>query len=271
MSRERELYRLNARIELLLQKFASHNNAIDKPKIIEWLKQFAINDMSIAIKLLENTKYCDNRFVLNGVRNIYGQFQAAKEKYSNEYFCFFGSSGHSGSSLMRPFRIANNLRGKHHDPKCPPISQLSTLPNKPCSVLFVEDFIGTGRSVITEYGKLRETLNIKDNVDLYLGVMVATKDAIDEIEDKTDLSILYHNTLGKRDNIFSTQNATFNNNEKEVIKKYCQKTKIKDSLGFGDNGLLLVFQDSTPNNTIGVIRSNSSDFKGLFPRDEYSI
>jgi hypothetical protein len=268
MSKDSVLTSLDNKINLLVGKFAPDQRAIDKPAIISWLKQFSEKDIKLAVKILENVRYCDPQFIIHGCRNIRSQFITCKAKNYHEFYCGLGSIGHSGNALVRPFRIANNLRKNQYDSRFKTISDLNKLP-KNSAVLLIEDIIGSGDQVST-YAQNLNDLMIPEEINLFLGVMLASDDAIKEIEKETNFTVISHITLRERDNIFSPKSLIFTTQEKSIIKKYCEKTKIRDFLGHKNGGLLVVFSDSTPNNTIGIIRSNNSSFRGLLPRDEYN-
>ncbi|MBE2226814.1 MAG: hypothetical protein IAE93_05715 [Ignavibacteria bacterium] len=271
MSLESQLYDNDGKINNLVTKFSPHSSRIDKPGIINWLKQFQPKDIPLAIKLLENILFCDVRYSYLGFKNIYQKFKTVKQKYHAEYFSGAGSAGGSGSGLIRDFRVANLMRKKSHNSKFKYMSELSNLPNKNCSLLLLDDFVGTGNQALTYYSDLKDELNIPDEIDLYLGVLLASNKAITKIEDETDFTVINHHTLTDRDNVFASQNTVFNEKEKEILKHYCKISKVNEYLGYEDCGYIIAFSDSTPNNSIAVVKSNSHHFRGIFPRDGYEV
>lgn len=182
-----------------------------------------------------------------------------------------GSAGESGDSMLYQFRVANNLDGKRFNELFVARSDLvrQKLGNAD-TVVLLDDFSGTGKQVCdawsdpqTAFGELLAGIG-----RVYLVLVAATKDAKQKIGRETSLSVLPSHELDDRDNVFSEACKHFTTHDRRRLLRYCKLASEATPQGFGNCGLVVVFQHRTPNNTIPILHVDRADWSGLFPRHD---
>jgi hypothetical protein len=90
--------------------------------------------------------------------------------------------------------------------------------------------------------------------------------AIDRVADETDLEIVSHAHLSEADNILAPDCKYFDDSERTNLLRYCNRADPRKPRGKGACGLLVVFPDSCPNNSIPVLHAANNRWEGLFRR-----
>jgi len=246
-------------------KFAAYPN-INRTKIECWLNNFDEEHKELALKLLDYVDYYDNTRILNACRNILTQVKSLKNNdLSNVFFVGLGSAGKSGSAMLTTFRSANSLSGTTHNSKFLHMSELNNLYDKEnISIVFIDDFIGTGDQFLSYYKEIGEL--IPQNADITLAIVCGFRRSIDKIQTETEVRVLTSHYLEESDRLFSRENTHFTNDEKAILKTYCDKTGSQDPYGYSDSQAKVVFHYRTPSNTVSILGVNKQSWRGLFPR-----
>jgi len=191
-----------------------------------------------------------------------------------------GSAGESGDAMLHHFRIANCLDAKSLNELFVSRSDLfrQTLladddPQKLGEddvVVLLDDFSGTGTQVCdawnnpqTSFGALLTGVG-----KVYLIVVAASKAARKKISDETTISLLPAHDLHESDNVFSENCRHFTKADRVKLVHYGKIADKKSPKGFGDCGLVVVFQHRSPNNSIPILHADHSRWTGLFPRHD---
>ena len=150
--------------------------------------------------------------------------------------------------------------------------------------VIVDDFVGTGGTLEKLRPKkgrgLQDLLDAFPNSHASIFVMVALEKGLERATAHLDLSrertALYVGVvLTSADTCFSEDSSVIESAvERQAFKDFCLgdgRTRMGLSktmcLGAGADGVLTVFQDSVPNNTIAVLWSDKGkDWRPLFPR-----
>ncbi len=174
--------------------------------------------------------------------------------------------------MLHQFRIANRLTGRQFNNLFVSRSDLfreSPLPDD--VVVLVDDFSGTGKQVcdawndpVTSFGSLLAGVG-----KVYLILVAASRAARKRISDETDICPLPAHELREGDNVFSEECHHFTKADRDKLLKYGVIAKRKEPMGFGNCGLVVVFQHGTPNNSIPILHADHRHWTGLFPRHEY--
>lgn len=134
------------------------------------------------------------------------------------------------------------------------------------TVIFVDDFAGTGTQACDAWPMIEELL--PEGPNIYLVLVVASSTARERIGNETGLSVIPCQELAEQDNIFSPECAHFTEQEKERILEYCALADSKQPRGFGDCGYVIVFAHRCPNNTIPILHTRHNKWEGLFRRED---
>lgn len=257
----------NEKIKELHINFKGFPN-INITKIECWLNNFDDSDKLLAIKFLENIEYFDASRIFQASQDLIHQIKTLKNQdLSNVYFCYFGAPQKSGYAIINMFATANNLNNSSSKFKL--LSELQEF-IKPVSeeeeitIVFLDDFVGTGKQAVDFFNEIQNL--IPQNAEVFLGVIAAFEKGITNIMENTDLKVICHKRLNEEHMLFSDSNIKFTPNEKEILRKYCEKTGLSQSTGYGNCEACVVFPYRTPNNSVSILGAQNSNWNGLFPR-----
>ena len=245
--------------------------------------QFSRRDRDLAARVLDVVDFY-------GTTQIHGAFRQALQclqgwntnennRAGNWRFApMSGSAGESGDMMLYQFRLANNLTAKKYNnlfasrsdlfrqPMLPPDDPLYLGEND--TVVLVDDFSGTGQQVCdawndpqTSFGALLAGVG-----RVFLVLVAGSHEAQVRISRETSLTPMFVHTLSQADDVFSENCARFQDKEKERLLHYCRRASKSTPKGFGDCGLVVVFQHRCPNNSIPILHADNPRWNSLFPR-----
>lgn len=262
-----------SRIRGWVREFAAYRHSVGEELIRDWIKQFSEQDRDTAARVLDVVDFFGSdrisTVLRNGLHSIPGWSQKKSERKGEWRFAAYAASaGESGDSMLHSFRLANGLDSKAHNKMFIHPSQIVLEKLGPDDTLvFVDDFVGTGKQVCDTW---HETINelVIGIGRVFLLVVAATKEAVKKVKDETDMRLIPSHTLGPSDNLFSPQCKHFSEDEKASILEYNKLVDEKNPHGFGKCGLVVVFQHRCPNNTIPILHAATEGWSGLFPRHD---
>ncbi|MNU18953.1 phosphoribosyltransferase-like protein [Chryseobacterium cheonjiense] len=272
-------------VEMLLPKLKF---SVRPTVIVQWLENFEENDVSHALDLLRIFEYIPfNEFML---RIDYLLKEIFKKIPKNERAIIYpyGKVGKSGTLVTYPLRntiayknrqalaIKNKYISRNeeynlitHD------FQMIKRPHDFQHIIFLDDFIGSGKTFIKEYSNSDLQKWISDNGfnSIFILSSIIMDEGKNEILKKDNKIQIYSETRHKLFHSPLSPLHLFKNKYdiKRITKYYGNKIEVirppKSYLPFGyDNSEALVaFFHGTPNNTIPLIWGDS-DWKPLFPR-----
>lgn len=264
------------RMKRWIDRFGAYWSTVTKPTVEDWIEQFEDTDKDLAARILDVVDFYGQAQIHAAYRqalaSLHGWHAIESRRHGQWRFAAMsGSAGESGDSMLYQFRVANNLDSRAFKNLFVARSDLVRQklgPND--SVVLLDDFSGTGRQVCdawsdpqTAFGELLAGVG-----RVYLILIAATKNAIKRISDETPLSVLPAYNLGESDNVFSDQCRHFSTHDRQRLLHYCKRASKANPRGFGDCGLVVVFQHRTPNNTIPILHAEHNNWSGLFPRHD---
>ena len=183
----------------------------------------------------------------------------------------------SGPSYCRLFVSENNIATSA---AVPLESVEKELHNRPTvqRLVIIDDFSGTGRSLISGLRKRLEILQSANakGVRIVVMALVGFGEARDRIEsfidrNQLDADVVFCDELGEEDRAFSDVSRTFTDPvERKRAKAVAEAKGIgierRQPLGFENTEALIVFYQSCPNNTLPIFWSKNNDWKPVFPR-----
>jgi hypothetical protein len=260
-----------------IARFGAYRSPVTRLTIEGWLGQFDQADKDLAARVLDVVEFYGQVQIHAAYRQALGAlsgWHVAKTRRAGEwrFAAMSGSAGESGDGMLYHFRVANNLDGKKfNDLFIARRDLVSQKLGNNDTVVLLDDFSGTGQQICdawnnpeTAFGELLAGVG-----RIYLVLVAVTSHAWKKIRSETPLSVLPSHELTDGDNIFSMDCKHFTTLERARLLHYCTRASKKAPQGFGNCGLVLVFQHRTPNNTIPILHADNANWSGLFPRHDY--
>jgi len=143
-------------------------------------------------------------------------------------------------------------------------------------IVIIDDFIGTGNSISTDMKTFIDS-NLKELTILKIPIKVVVLFSTQEGEEKIrssfsqlnydDIDLYICEILDKKHYAFAETSSIWNTSEegikaKQVCQDYGSKLSKSAPLGYGNQGLLLVFPRNSPNNSLTILhaKKNKSGF-----------
>ena len=253
-------------IEELANTFVFRN--ITKGKIRTWLRQFAEAHQPVALKLLHNLRFYDSAKIHTSCKILFKMVKSECENdLDNVIFMGLGPAGKSGDMMLHRFRHANGMhtdKFKHMFKHTTEITSIDSAFNG--SLVFLDDFIGSGSQAMASLFDIASIA--PPGVRLFLLVVAGYASAIEELgsEKEFDCNVLAVDVLDESEKLFSDANDKFTEDEKAILRSYCENTGSRYPYGYRDVGSLVIFCDSVPNNTPSILIHESDNWRPLFPR-----
>lgn len=251
-------------INTLLTKFQSFPD-ISKTKIELWIENFSDQDRELALKVLDKVDYFSTARIFTACRDIFTQLKTLKNNdLSKVYFCNFGNPANSGQHLSSMFAAANGLTGSNSW-RFKQVSELNDLSlERGITLVFLDDFVGTGNQVLDYWGGIASI--VPQDADVYLGIVCAFEEGIQNIQENTEMKVLCHERLNDSNKLFSPSNPNFTQSEKDILINYCNSTGSRIPQGYGNCQAIVVLSYRTPNNTVSILSVQNENWNGIFPR-----
>jgi hypothetical protein len=259
----------DARIASWLERFKFYRHPPDRTDIHKWLNRFKGADKDLAARMLDVVEIKSEMEIQSGysaaLASLAGWHPDSAKRIGRWLFVGFGGAGESGQSMLRVFREATRMNPERFkDLFCSASDLASKALTAQDTVVFVDDFSGTGQQVTKVWPVLAEL--IASEAKCHLLLTAATEAAIDEIASKTELIMHASCVLSKTDNLFNAECTHFSKDEKKLVEKYGKIADRNHPRGWGKCGILFVLSHKTPNNTIPILHVNNRKWVGLFPR-----
>lgn len=262
-------------LDALANTFGSYSSGITRPNIDSFINQFTPEHYEVALKVLQNIDYYDGPRITTLARNLGGRIRSlTNNNLDDVLMCavkpVYGTSTESIQRKLRQTLSRNAAERQVISQKFIKFSDFESLSENTnnLSIFFVDDFIGSGDTIISSWGRVQIYEN--ENHSYYVGVLVAYTDAIQRIEEETayHFEIVSARELAPTMRIFNPNNTLFTEEEKQILKKYCEilPNKKEHRYGHRDGQSLVIFSEMAPNNSLPILHQRSDDWIPLFPR-----
>lgn len=264
-------------INQLVQKFSSYPAGITIHSIESFLKQFKAKDMALGLKLLRSIDYYDPSRMLNLSRDLGNTiFALNNNSFDDVLFCPMSTdSGNSADAIKRFLRMcmtgisSPELNDEHF------LNNVLDLAEEKFTddvnhkkIIFIDHFVGSGESIISVWGGIQQWEN--EHYTYYVATLVGYDDAINfvELETANHLNISSVITLPESSRAFHENNTVFLDEEKEILKKYCEDLglSVNSQYGFMNSQSLIVFSNRISDNVLPILYQSTEKWTPLFPR-----
>ncbi|MCP3940928.1 MAG: ATP-binding protein [Desulfobacteraceae bacterium] len=292
---EEELRIKHGELNALTQGWKSYKGKeITTDCVREWLEQFEdAENQRYAFKLLENIKFYTNNEIREKTEELFIEVKKEIRKYNEQYLnrkiserkisgiivSYLDSNPvKSGSEYAKIFVEKNNIYKGHStvpEKIFNKINEFDTI----AAIVFIDDFIGTGNSVIENLKPIlsqNEELFIEKNIIIIIGAITGFLKAKHKIEEftkkyKVTISLKILVPLDNKDKCFDHHSSIYPQTiEREkafsVFNKIGQKLEPKHPLGYGNCQATVVFPNTCPNNTLPILWKETRDWKPIFKR-----
>jgi hypothetical protein len=262
------------RLDEIVLKFGSYQpRDVTLQRLQIWLQQFRPEEFALALRVLEAVEFYDLARLHKLLRSLHTELrtvtaEAGFRKPENLVFCPIGNTGESGHEIVRRYRDVNGILRTNAK-----LAEVMDLPRiiyeaekagLKLAVVFLDDFIGTGKTV-SDYWNEVLSQYIRPDQPMFLGTAVACIPGIDRIHQETPLltSAVHH--VQNAHLLF--QSAHFTEAERYTIRTYCDQVG-NPPLGVGGLGVMLAFAHGCPNNALAILRGSKKQkaWRGILPR-----
>jgi len=284
-------------ISALVENWGNYRGRqINDLKVKSWLDQFeTTEERRVAFELLRKLRFYSDSLIREKLRS--GHYVVLRELTArgvirraaqdrahkvtdNVLISFYGGEGKRGQTYAKMYADENNI---YHDRIVTPrglrrkIERLEDV----AGVVFVDDFIGTGRTATQSLGDalgpIAEFLGSRE-IGVFLVSVSGFAKAAEEVGKK--MSSVVHSfrvsvadPLDASDQCFSDESAilpdpTERARAKEIVASYGRRLTRKYPVGFGNCQALVVFESTCPNNSLPVLWATGPDngWNPLFSR-----
>lgn len=264
------------RVAKWAKRFAGYRETVTKHEIEEWINQFG-EHLDIGCVLLDKLDYFDNLRIATTFRSAIGSLpewdhaSVLSSPYKWRFVAMSGSAGESGNSMLHQFRIATRLDHKRYNQLFIERSALvKENLNQDHRVVLIDDWSGTGQQVCAAWNdKAVSFAELTAGAgSTYLVLVAATAKARARIASETDMSVVLGKEVGPEGDVFDDAFAGLSVSQKDELLRLCRIADKKRPKGFGDCGLLVVFQHRAPNNSLPVLHTAAKGWVPLFPRND---
>ena len=255
-------------------------------RLLDYLRQFGDEyRQRLVFRLLNGVRFfgiAETRALVREAYKILADDMSERfgyGKWNTSQICvsYVGSSGKSSNAMGRTFTRDNPLTVAHHFTS--PRNLRQRAESGVTDVVIVDDFIGSGDTLITELPRLTKMLGTNQVLHLFVlcglesGVTRVKQRAVEMLGARSVridvLSVIpeYPWPFEEQTNLFTSVEMA--QEAHSLVQEFGRRLEAKTPLGYGKRCALVVFSDTIPNNAPPILRKTVSGkftFNALFPR-----
>lgn len=206
-----------------VEKFRFYRKPPSREDIRNWISRFEPDHVALAEKILDNVELVSEEAIHIGYRSslqsIEGWSIDEAQRAGRWFFVGLGTAGESGPAMVRIFREANNMSSQRWQSL---FIEFREIPKQNLTaydkVVFIDDFSGSGSQIVKGWPLIEEL--VASEAKLYLVLTAITSDALEEVRQKTELSVISHLEITSDKNVISDNCIKFSDEEKRLIAEY---------------------------------------------------
>lgn len=243
-----------------------------KPEVfLRWCSQFPPRWRIVALRLLTRLQYFSDEDIRGIWRESYSADLPANLKGAKTLYVGLGRAGKSGPMQLYLVKQAvgdlpTSQRSFDTKTAFRSVDALSEEGLSADSIVFVDDFVGTGQQATSFLQGVLEKYPWIEERSLYLWALVGFDDAVQHVKDYTPQleSVVVGRRLAASAHAFSVENSLWDSDQdRESAAEWCRQLgrellsgEFNDpaahALGWNGSEALLAFSYNTPNNTLPI-------------------
>lgn len=258
---------------------------INEDRVRRWLSQFAsVENQRAMFTVLEHLNFYSQIRVREKLQEIHdivtrdlGRSKSRRQvKRGDILISYLDGPGKSGAHLANLYADESRIYVGNVVEKSELANRLIE-PGEIKAIVFVDDFVGTGNSIVEYLTTLDpivgERINER-NIRTVFSCIVAYKqgwEKLEEFMDKLPFKLHLHacEFLDQTDQVFNEANSPYKDDSdrisaKQLAKRHGEQIERKWPLGFGNLELAVVFEHGCPNNSLPILWGESTgDFNWI--------
>lgn len=238
-------------------------------KFDEWILQIPEESREIVKTLIFNMSYYSNETVNKWLEKLHKELLEHKEVTDdNTIYAFIKSKdglSNSSNDYWTNYKAINRINSN----LC--VENLNVITEEQWdfidNIVFIDDFSGSGKSLIDELKKQPTVYSGKCIFFIALNVMQLAINEINSFAKQFGINIIFLvSDIQKK--AFDRNMFADNAKAKNLVKNMSSDFGIPKSqiFGFKNSESLIAFYNNTPNNTLGFIRYDTEKYCSIFPR-----
>lgn len=246
-------------------------HAVEPIKLINWLENFDEDEVDLAIDLLSVYEYIPfNEFIFR-LNDLLRELFRKIPKGEKIIIFPYGKVGKSGTLVTYPLKNTNAFKEREKDILLTHDYEYIKTPTIYNHFIFLDDFIGSGKTFCKVYSKQNSIKNWITNNQIkhvYILATIVMAEGKKYINDRfKDVTIIAE----ERNKIFNKDLSPLKlfgslNEIESVAIKHGKKILKRFSRGYDKSEALVSYFHCTPNNTLPIIWYNNDNWISLFPR-----
>ena len=252
-------------------------HSVEPIKLINWLENFDENEVDLAIDLLSVYEYISFNEFMFRLNDLLNEIFKVIPKGDKIIIFPYGKVGKSGTLVTYPLKNTTAFTRREKDIQLTHDFINIEDPNSYEHIIFLDDFIGSGKTFVKEFSKPNYIQNwLKDNnIDnIYILSTIIMLEGKIYIQSKYPFIKIFSEERNKIfDKKLSPLSIISNTNKiKKITKKHGDKIPVFGfhpfvaPFGFDSSESLISYFHCTPNNTLPIIWAKNKTWKPLFPR-----
>jgi len=274
----------------LINKWGTYKgDKVNEDSVRSWLSQFGDNtNQRLAFNILKGLRFYNYSFIRESLeasfniaqKGIKSQIKKGDKTRKDIIVSYLDEPAKSGAHYAKLFADENKVFHKNVVTKENILSSLEINKDKTGALIFIDDFIGTGKSITTFLNELLEDANLvnyinHNNIIVYIiavsGYASAKDSLLKKIKKINDFNIHICDVLDESNRAFSENNDLFKSSGErlkanDLAFKFGERLEKNHPLGYSDSQSLVVFERSCPNNTLPIIWKENKKWSPLFRR-----
>lgn len=277
-----------AKVTYIVKRLKGSKSVFD---VLDWLFNFTNDKYDQALSVLEKLEYFTENDIISLLNDRIKELIKRIQKGLIVYFVPIGDFGKSSylvayylkkTTAFKDFAIRNTV---HFVPSTESLKTM-TLPNNKYHIVFYDDFLGSGGSLIDFRTDTKNSLIfsgiLKKRIEYIICLLYIDKSSIAINKSFPNIKIIGE----QRFKVFHTDRSIFGSRESmRSIREFCfdegkglfytkeKRKRIDHPLGYKNSQGILAFAHGTPNNTLPIIwsgnRKDGRRWVPLFPRQSF--